>query len=633
MSSLSGKNVHARTFLPLLVLGAVPFALGDIPAHCVLQDVAGQWQFLVGPPVAAPFDDMKASIPQCGHHIPNNVVSMLALNRSSLVSQATENQFSIDLSETISESPERHLRAVTNNGSEGNWTMVFDEGFEVRMQDGRSFFAEFFFEALPDAKEKPSNDDRWTMISKYYGRKQPVLQPEGDLYACHCDQTSTGWWHRPLPNGELESGCFWGYKQSAKTGQDGLPDGGLSRLVSLAQVQKRQRKTASLLEVDAVLEHEDIARKQKYVVFPIGARKETRSAAQIRGHLLEADPTCGKKGVDALPKTFDWRETLKGMPGSDVFSEQFSQGNCGSCYAFSGAMVLQMMFRIRLFQKYNLLYPLELSWKSATQCSPYTEGCDGGFAYLTFKQSFETGLPLADCDQSMKPEDLDNTCNWGCYRNSSLIFYAKQYGQTGGFAHGASEESIMRKIKENGPVIVSFAADAVPEFDDGKAFGQDTTVMTKIDNKGVPQEPSSSSNDILPWRYTTHSILAVGWGEDKTPSGEVVKYWIIRNSHGKDWGDAGYAKFRRGQNDAAIETSAPWVEPDMDRLPPGFLEYVKAHHKNLSSAPTFNNEKPAGTAGQEGKKASLLDLEDGQFLSRRPRNHPASPLECEGESQ
>ena len=45
-----------------------------------------------------------------------------------------------------------------------------------------------------------------------------------------------------------------------------------------------------------------------------------------------------------------------------------------------------------------------------------------------------------------------------------MIFYAKDYGQTGGFAHGSDEQSIMQEIHANGPVIVSFAASAIPEF-------------------------------------------------------------------------------------------------------------------------------------------------------------------------
>jgi hypothetical protein len=310
----------------------------------------------------------------------------------------------------------------------------------------------------------------------------------------------------------------------------------------------------------------------------------------------------------ALPKGWDWRQELAGMgpPGYDGLGEQFSQGNCGSCYAFSGAMVLQMRFRIRLLQQHGILYPLELSWKSATRCSPYTEGCSGGFAYLVFKQAAEVGLPLADCDRAEDPAELDNSCDWSCYKKGTDLFYAKKYGFVDGFSHGASEEGIMREIHENGPVILSFSTSAAPEFiyNNGQSTVANTTVMTKFQNDQVPTEQMSSNPEINPWMYTTHSILAVGFGEEVKPDGEVVKYWIVRNSWGQDWGQQGYAKMRRGHNDAALETASPWPEPDMDRLPAGFLEKAKKYHEenNAHRADVQAHVQPV-EAGKGGRPA------------------------------
>merc|ERR1719277_553093 len=108
--------------------------------------------------------------------------------------------------------------------------------------------------------------------------------------------------------------------------------------------------------------------------------------------------------------------------------------------------------------------------------------------------------------------------------------------------------------------------------------------MTKFLNHTMPRETMSGNPAILPWFYTTHSILAVGWGEETTTTGDVVKYWIVRNSWGTDWGENGYAKIRRGYNDAALETSAPWVKPDMDRLPHGFLDLARSRHEEVAAA-------------------------------------------------
>merc|ERR1719335_1230974 len=122
------------------------------------------------------------------------------------------------------------------------------------------------------------------------------------------------------------------------------------------------------------------------------------------------------------------------------------------------------------------------------------------------------------------------------------------------------------------------------------SYDKNSSVMRSYYPDKVPSEKMSDKNDdIMMWRYTTHSILAVGWGEEKNPAtGEIIPYWIVRNSWGKDWGDQGYAKVRRGENDAAIETAAPWVEPDMDRLPPGFLEMARKHYEEAKKTATKN---------------------------------------------
>lgn len=623
----------------LVTISLLQCAQADLPVHCLLQDVAGEWDFRVGPAQASAFSDAAATIPACGHHLPNTVNSMLTADASKEVPLAQEQRFRVRLTEDIAEHPFRHLHVagVANAsgassgdiGAGGYWTMVFDEGFEVRSLNGRSFFAHFHFEALKNASRAPEQGDRWKDIAKYYGRRPQgtLMPPEGDIYACHCDRLSVGWWHEHGSDGKLKSGCFWAEKvlpASAKPGDsvnfvrsrkpksELLAKGALrgningrrekTAAVTLHRVtsESAYHESAGVMEVaDLPVDH-DMATSKEVLLLPArkpaGKREEapppsSTSLLHKKGSVLSMDSLRARNTsveVAPLPQSFDWRDVVEDMApsGVDDLSEQFNQGNCGSCYAFSGTLVLQMRFRIQLFKKHGLLYPLELSWKSATQCSPYTEGCHGGFAYLTFKYAAEVGLPLAECDRATQPSDLDQTCNWECYRNNNMIFYAKDYGQTGGFAHGADELTIMHEIHANGPVIVSFAASAIPEFiyNNGQSARKDTDVLTVIENEKVAREPSSSNSEILPWSYTTHSILAVGWGEEASPSGEILKYWVVRNSWGKDWGSQGYAKIRRGNNDAAIETSAPWVEPDMDRLPPGFLEMAKKYHKEHEAA-------------------------------------------------
>ena len=45
-------------------------------------------------------------------------------------------------------------------------------------------------------------------------------------------------------------------------------------------------------------------------------------------------------------------------------------------------------------------------------------------------------------------------------------------------------------------------------------------------------------------------MLLVGWGYDHLTK---TKYWIVRNSYGKSWGNKGDLLIRKGLNDFGIE--------------------------------------------------------------------------------
>ena len=57
----------------------------------------------------------------------------------------------------------------------------------------------------------------------------------------------------------------------------------------------------------------------------------------------------------------------------------------------------------------------------------------------------------------------------------------------------------------------------------------------------------------LQWTKLTHSTVLIGYGEGPNAQGEIVKYWLVRNSYGPNWGEGGNFKIRRGRNDWACE--------------------------------------------------------------------------------
>merc|ERR1719262_1079710 len=79
------------------------------------------------------------------------------------------------------------------------------------------------------------------------------------------------------------------------------------------------------------------------------------------------------------------------------------------------------------------------------------------------------------------------------------------------------------------------------------------------------------------WVKVDHAVLLVGWGVDKSGK-EPRKYWLVQNSWGPEWGEGGYIRMARGENESGVEFQAlaATVEPAADAPLHSFLETVRA---------------------------------------------------------
>jgi len=59
------------------------------------------------------------------------------------------------------------------------------------------------------------------------------------------------------------------------------------------------------------------------------------------------------------------------------------------------------------------------------------------------------------------------------------------------------------------------------------------------------------------WTQVDHSNMCVGWGTNE----EGVKYWVVQNTWGTDWGMDGYMYFKRGTDVGGIESIASSADP------------------------------------------------------------------------
>ena len=91
------------------------------------------------------------------------------------------------------------------------------------------------------------------------------------------------------------------------------------------------------------------------------------------------------------------------------------------------------------------------------------------------------------------------------------------------------------QLYQNGPVSIVVDAGVLTSYSDGVLTGDYC---------------SSDPDD------GNHAVLLVGYGSGTVEdTGEEMKYWIVKNSWGEDWGQDGYFYISRGINACGIANS------------------------------------------------------------------------------
>jgi len=261
---------------------------------------------------------------------------------------------------------------------------------------------------------------------------------------------------------------------------------------------------------------------------------------------FENDPSppkivCETTSTDSVPRCFDWRD----QNSINYDTPVQHQGDCGSCYAVAALSAIESRIRIKTN---NTSHP-KLSVSGVLACSRYNQGCNGGYPELVAKFGMDHGFYEEDCGDN---KDFDH-CSDNCFKGK--LWKIKDYGYVGGGYYGStSEDSMMKEILDKGPIIVAINAAPDLYYYSSGVFLSNPVHAFKQDN-GHP--------DVKPWQYTNHAVVCVGWGEI-LHEGSMLKYWILKNSWGSEWGENGYFKMLRGVNLGAVENQAIFAIPDLD---------------------------------------------------------------------
>lgn len=197
------------------------------------------------------------------------------------------------------------------------------------------------------------------------------------------------------------------------------------------------------------------------------------------------------------PASVDWRS-------SGAVTAVKNQGRCGSCWAFSTVAVVEGIYQIRTGKL------VSLSEQELVDCDTLDHGCDGGISYRALQWITANGGITTE-------DDYPYTGTTGACHRAKL-------------SHNAVSIAGLRRVTTRSEASLANAVAGQPVAVSIEAGGDNFQHY----KKGVYNGPCGTQ--------LNHGVTVVGYGQE--PDGGD-SYWIVKNSWGEGWGDAGYIKMRK----------------------------------------------------------------------------------------
>lgn len=225
---------------------------------------------------------------------------------------------------------------------------------------------------------------------------------------------------------------------------------------------------------------------------------------------------------ETIPSSVDYR--LNNNPR--VLTAIKNQGMCGNCWAHSSVESMEAYFAMKTGQ-----LPV-LSTQQITSCCTYVNGCGGGDAAMgwvyvntTTGLTTEWAYPFVDIFAKSMSKAATAPCKnitkefnpFGWFNELTEVGISGS-GQVSPANSASAAKSGLAKV---GPMSISVAALGWKDYE-----------------AGIYHNNGNSTDD---WSID-HAVQMVGYGSDAASGKD---YWIVRNSWGTLWGEAGYIKLDR----------------------------------------------------------------------------------------
>ncbi|XP_064487254.1 uncharacterized peptidase C1-like protein F26E4.3 [Ornithodoros turicata] len=254
--------------------------------------------------------------------------------------------------------------------------------------------------------------------------------------------------------------------------------------------------------------------------------RDTEKMSEL--HLVRQQP---------LPDHFDSRVMWPGL-----IQNIRDQLECASSWAFSTTAVAADRLAVQSRGRDSV----QLSPQDLLSClDPRQEPCSGGHVDRAWRYLMNFGGVAEDCYQYTSGY---NNASTQCFiRNrkhpgNELVcptgIQGTKYFSTPPYRVPLNEEAIMLEILTNGPVQA-----VIHVREDLFLYQRGVYRHTRLSSH-LPQQFQQSG-----W----HSVRIIGWGVDRE-RGRPVKYWLCANSWGEKWGERGFFRIARGENESQVES-------------------------------------------------------------------------------
>ena len=528
------RSVNSVFFLVCLLFSLQVKA--DLPVHCLKHQIVGTWNLLLTVPLTSDPSERVT----CEHDSPDSPrTSHLAMkdnfNADKTITLELKNDDSV------------HEKSKSSGGGYSTWTMIYDEGFEIRHNGVRYFSFSEYVQTGSGFKSKCSetlvgwyhnynNDQKGCFKAQKVGADKDLTQNIKQAYVVEPDyvqvKEKTGKSHKYHQKASNED-KFDNFLHKKEENNEMINF--RQNDVNLQQrITERLNKNVNKKWVAAV--HHKFSGLSLTQLNMMAGRKKNgivitdNSSFNRFSSFVEMDTNRNyNRDVSDLPKSFNWLDSLKAPR---------SQGDCGSCYVFATLAMLQARLKIHYDED------VVLSVQHSINCNFYNQGCDGGYPFLVEKYANEYGLVDDKC---AKYEASNGRCSDVCDIDSlDKIYHVKDYRFVGGSYGKSNEREMMLELQKNGPIVVSFE----PSYD---FMYYSSGIYHSVD----AADWILNGEDKPEWEKVDHSVLCYGWGV--TEDGE--KYWMLQNTWGNDWGEGGFFRMRRGTDESHIESLAEAADP------------------------------------------------------------------------